>query len=93
MKRCRTCRWWLDSKRENVYENVKECTSPKVIFTDHTSYTDDHKRLMGYEKERREPDPYSVLESDEAGVVDGSGYYAAFFPGPDFGCVNHEERT
>lgn len=31
-------------------------------------------------------------ETDGAAVIDGSEYYADFVTGPDFGCVNWQER-
>ena len=33
------------------------------------------------------------LERDGFSVADGSEYFAAFYTGPDFGCVRHEPRS
>jgi hypothetical protein len=89
MNTCKTCKWWGKNQPQrdpnDDYENVAMCHSPKVHFTK-TKWTEgDCGKEVAVNR-----DTGDVLESDEAAVQDGSGYYAAFFPGPDFGCVNWE---
>ncbi len=88
MKTCKTCKWWKDEEdRLDRYTNAKKCTSPHVHFARINSYVAD-ERLLTTDEDERDP-----LPPTDAGVLDGSGYWGALFPGPDFGCIHHEEKT
>ena len=89
MERCKTCKWWGlnkdDHRDADVYTNAKRCGHPYNQFatTEHTDGTYTEKMLVI--EDRDTPSPPNA-----ANVLDGSGYWGALYPGPDFGCVNHE---
>jgi hypothetical protein len=88
METCKTCRWWVDSDRDEPYVNVKQCTCPKMVHGDHRTGgfpTDEPHALIN-------EDTRHAIGGDEVGIVDGEGYYAAMFPAPDFGCIHHEAK-
>lgn len=88
MNTCKTCRWWRDVESESIYENVKVCTCPKVEFA-RTTYRDYDVTTPPVATAN---DDGHVLSGDEVAVFDGSGYFAALMPGPDFGCIHWEEK-
>lgn len=89
MGTCKTCRWWRgDDKNTWLYANVKRCDSPKILFASETVRRGDERLLAA--GGAMDADPHHVLESDEAGIMDGSGYIASMHTGPDFGCIHHE---
>lgn len=84
MNTCKTCQWWQDdTEAHRRRSNVKNCTCPKVIFA-----------TVDYESDAAvaEEDPHHVLSGNEAGVEDGSGYFARLITGPDFGCIHHQPK-
>ncbi len=88
--RCKNCQWW---KPRNISTESHECACPKIFFAvlrdlPNNAGPDDSVE-MGYSEES---DPEHVLGGDEAAVIDGSGYFAAFVPGPEFGCVHWAAR-
>ena len=92
MNTCRTCRWWGpnavgERDPNDDSENVHVCACPKVHFGK-CDYGDDFDGPV----KCVDAETGSAIASDEAAIQDGSGYYAAFFPGPDFGCIHHELR-
>lgn len=89
MGTCKKCRWWggnlPNRDPDDDAVNVRICTCPKVHF----GRADiDSEPMVIVDKKTDH-----VLESDEVSVQDGSGYWAAMFCGPDFGCIHHEPVT
>lgn len=76
---CRTCRHY----RAREKGEPKSCHSPHLHFGQR-DWNDEGDEFIIDDK-TKEP----VAPAD-AGLLDGSGYFAALYPGPDFGCVHHE---
>jgi hypothetical protein len=83
METCKNCKWW-QTKNDWDYEGIRYDRDPNYERILNKVYAQECKspKLKFYER----PDP------DGACVVDGSQYRAELLTGPDFGCVNHEEK-
>lgn len=83
MNTCKTCKWWgvSDASVTHVYDNARICGHPKNQMT-----FESQSLLCASDCEI----PRKPTASDCGNILDGSGYWGALFPGPDFGCVHHE---
>lgn len=91
MNTCKTCKWWgfvkEPSGRFEAYQNARICGCPANA---HASIN-----YLGSDFGQPEAltDKYAadkIRPPDAGNILDGSGYWGALFPGPDFGCVHHE---
>lgn len=84
---CKTCRHWRPDTK-NRYVNVGVCESPKVMFVSRYEDTENGK-LAATERESDGRTDH-VLDGDDAGVEDGSGYFARLLTCSEFGCIHYE---
>jgi hypothetical protein len=90
---CKTCQFWgLDEQPVHAnaavrdkFPNIRPCLSPKVHFIGGGYHRDGQPAVSSR-------DPHHVLDGDEVGVEDGSGFWAFMFTGPDFGCIHHSPK-
>ena len=86
-----------------IPSTIPSCFSPKIVFGEKGLTKSDMEKYAIWRKTPDMPCPKTDLiildaESDEpissdmAGILDGSGYWGSFIPGPDFGCIHHEEK-
>lgn len=85
-KTCSTCEYWV---RDNAYKIVGKCTQPKNkhVVTKCSSDIE----CVDLHLERSEGDPlFGII--DGGNPKDADGYAACMMPGPDFGCIHHENN-
>jgi hypothetical protein len=86
LRRCKTCEWWGCYERKsnpNYHRGFKICGHPKNEFV--SRRLDDEAGdyiLVGGSSE--------PVASDAGSIIDGSGYWVALIPGPDFVCIHWE---
>ena len=87
MKRCKTCRHWVEPGRDEDYHVWEVCNpcDPDTFERIKPAYT---LRMCASPKVVKFETP---PESTWVALVDGSGYYTGMATGEDFGCVNHEK--
>lgn len=94
MERCKTCKWWRVPDDEfRRYGEARRCHSPKVVFVVPNPVPPHYEWSELVRKGAAYSDAPRRLADDEAGVMDGEGYKAELWPGPDFGCVHHEREN
>jgi hypothetical protein len=84
MKTCETCRFWVRPERAEYLDVIapwdEELSGPKQMPWEVRQCC--CPKIVKFER---------TVVRDGATLMDGSHYFAALYPGPDFGCVNHEE--
>lgn len=94
---CKTCKWWGNVKWD--YEKTYEAY--EYVWLDPTTFYTRETELPVLQKPCGSPKlvdasdlrdkQMAALPSDVACYQDYEGYQASFWPGPDFGCIHHEE--
>ena len=84
MRTCESCvHWRVDHQPDSIEEPYDPDTYEPMAMPFEVRRCR-HPKLLFCER---------PLERDGFSVADGSEYFAAFYTGPDFGCVRHEPRS
>ena len=87
---CKTCKWWTEIEHERRRtETVWDDEKKELVYA--LLRQRDCKCPKIVDVSQSNPQ-WDSLPDDAAGYSDSEDYAAMFRPGPDFGCVHHEEK-